>query len=61
MGVVDCVAEAPETKVDIAVLLETDANSYSHVTPITGARSHARFDDMSVAADITSFLIEVAA
>jgi len=61
MGFMDCVADTPESYVEIAVRLGTDTAFRSRISDLIRERSPVLFDDTRVVDDLARFLIEVAA
>ena len=61
MGFMDCIADTPETYVDVAVRLGTDRAFRSRISDLIAERAHVLFDDERVVADFARFLAEVAA
>ncbi len=61
MGFTDCVADTPESYVDIAVRLGTDSEFHRRISAMIRERCHVLFDDERVGADLVRFLLEVTA
>ena len=61
MGFDDCVADSPESYVDIAVRLGTDPDFHGRIAALICERSHVLFDDERVCRDLARFLLEVTA
>jgi predicted O-linked N-acetylglucosamine transferase (SPINDLY family) len=61
MGFGDCIADSPESYVDIAVRLGTDPDFHGRIAALICERSHVLFDDERVCRDLARFLLEVTA
>jgi predicted O-linked N-acetylglucosamine transferase (SPINDLY family) len=61
MGFDDCVADSPESYVDIAVRLGTNPDFHGRIAALIRERSHVLFDDERVCCDLARFLLEVTA
>jgi protein O-GlcNAc transferase len=61
MGFTDCVADSPQSYVDIAVRLGIDRDFHRRITAMIRERCHVLFDDKRVGADLVRFLLEVTA
>ena len=61
MGFTDCVADTPDSYVEIAVRLGTDRAFHDRISTMIRERCGVLFDDARVGADLMRFLLEVTA
>ena len=59
MGIPDCIADSPESYVDIAVRLGTEPDFRRTVSDLIRERCHVLFDDQRVGRDLAQFLLDV--
>lgn len=61
MDITDCIADSPESYVDIAVRLGTEPDFRRRVSDLIRQRCHVLFDDERVGRDFARFLLDVTA